>query len=150
MGNERGRTRGLRLRVVLRNHRDTEAQRRSIKRSFSRVSLPLCLCGYVAIALCLTGPLHAQRGGRGATTQAARQAAPFDLTGYWVSVINEDWKFRMVPPRKGVFETLPLNGEGRKVGESWDPARDEASGEQCRAYGAPNIMRLPGRLHITW
>jgi len=103
-----------------------------------------------AIVLCLILPLHAQRGGRGGAGQGGRQAAPFDLTGYWVSVINEDWKFRMVTPKKGVFETLPLNGEGRKVGESWDPARDEASGEQCRAYGAPSIMRLPGRLHITW
>jgi hypothetical protein len=103
------------------------------------------------IAFVIITPALAQRGGgRGGAPQAARQAAPFDLTGYWVSVINEDWKFRMVTPRKGIFETLPLNAEGRKVGESWDPARDEASGEQCRAYGAPNIMRLPGRLHVTW
>src|SRR5499426_3352758 len=90
------------------------------------------------IALCLVGPLHAQRGGRSGAPQTGRQAAPFDLTGYWVSVINEDWKFRMVTPRKGVFETLPLNAEGRRVGETWDPARDEAAGEQCRAYGAGN------------
>jgi hypothetical protein len=65
-------------------------------------------------------------------------------------VINEDWKFRMVTPAKGVFETLPLNAEGRRLGETWDAARDEAGGEQCRAYGAPNLMRLPGRLHVTW
>ena len=45
---------------------------------------------------------------------------------------------------------MPLNPEGRKVGESWDPARDEAAGEQCRAYGAGGIMRLPGRLRISW
>jgi hypothetical protein len=32
----------------------------------------------------------------------------------------------------------------------WDPARDEVAGEQCRSYGAANIMRVPGRLHITW
>jgi hypothetical protein len=73
-----------------------------------------------------------------------------DLTGYWVSVITEDWKFRMVTPKKGVYETLPLNPEGRKVGDSWDPAKDEAAGEQCRAYGAGNIMRMPTRLHVTW
>ena len=73
-----------------------------------------------------------------------------DLTGYWVSVVGEDWKLRMVPPPKGVYDTLPLNAEGRRVGDTWDPARDEAAGEPCRAYGAPNIMRLPGRLHITW
>jgi hypothetical protein len=32
----------------------------------------------------------------------------------------------------------------------WDPAKDEAAGEACRSYGAPTIMRVPGRLHITW
>ena len=32
----------------------------------------------------------------------------------------------------------------------WDPAKDEAAGEACRAYTAANVMRLPGRLHITW
>src|SRR5262244_2057478 len=108
----------------------------------------------VAAALVLlfifTNSAIAQRGGRGGAPQSGRQAAPFDLAGYWVSVIMEDWKFRMVTPKKGVFETLPLNAEGRKVGDTWDPAKDEAAGEQCRAYGAPDIMRLPGRLHITW
>ena len=92
-----------------------------------------------------------QRGGRGGgPPPSAQQNAAIDLTGYWVSVITEDWKFRMVTPRKGVYETLTLNAEGRRVGDSWDPAKDDASGEQCRAYGAANIMRLPGRLHITW
>ena len=32
----------------------------------------------------------------------------------------------------------------------WDPAADEAAGEQCRAFGAGGIMRLPGRLRISW
>ena len=56
----------------------------------------------------------------------------------------------MVTPKKGVYDSLPLNAEARKVADSWDPAKDEAAGEQCRAYGAANIMRVPGRLHITW
>src|SRR5947208_5035675 len=105
----------------------------------------------IVLVVCLAGSAFAQRGGgRGGPPQSGRQAAPFDLTGYWVSVINEDWKFRMVTPKKGVFETLPLNAEGRRVGGTWDPAKDEAAGEQCRAYGAAGVMRLPGRLHITW
>jgi hypothetical protein len=33
---------------------------------------------------------------------------------------------------------------------AWDPAADEKAGEQCRAFGAAGIMRLPGRLHVTW
>src|SRR2546423_5802399 len=56
----------------------------------------------------------------------------------------------MVTPKKGIYETLPLNAEGRRAGDTFDPAKDEAAGEQCKAYGAANIMRLPGRLHITW
>jgi hypothetical protein len=104
------------------------------------------VCSFLAVAK----PTLAQRGGRGGPPPSGHQSAPIDLTGYWVSVIMEDWKFRMVTPRKGIFETLPLNAEGRRVGETWDPAKDETAAEQCRAYGAANIMRLPGRLHITW
>jgi hypothetical protein len=106
------------------------------------------------IAVCLLAApvmIHAQRGGRaGGPPAPARDAAAIDLTGYWVSVVTEDWKYRMVTPNKGVYDALPLSGEGRKVADSWDPARDEAAGEQCRSYGAANIMRVPGRLHITW
>jgi hypothetical protein len=95
--------------------------------------------------------LEAQRGGRSTGSAASpRDSAAIDLIGYWVSVIAEDWKYRMVTPKKGVYDALALNAEGRRVGDTWDPARDEAAGEQCRAYGAANIMRLPGRLHITW
>ena len=112
--------------------------------------------GVVMVAVCVLASvvtLDAQRGGRGgapAAPPAAREAAALDLTGYWVSVVFEDWKLRMITPKKGVYDTLTLNGEGRRVGDTWDPARDEAAGEQYRAYGAPNIMRLPGRLHVTW
>jgi hypothetical protein len=102
--------------------------------------------------LASTIALDAQRGrgGGGAPAASPRQAAPFDLTGYWVSPIIEDWKYRMVVPNKGVFDGLPLNAQGREVGNKWDPAADEAAGEQCRGFGAGGIMRLPGRLHITW
>jgi hypothetical protein len=108
----------------------------------------------LTIGICILfsmATLEAQRGrGRGGPPQSPRQAAPIDLTGYWVSPIIEDWKYRMVTPNKGVFAGVPLNAEGRKVGMAWDPAADEKAGEQCRAYGAGGIMRLPGRLHITW
>lgn len=105
----------------------------------------------IALVVCATSITHAQRGGgRGGPPPAAREAAAIDLTGYWVSVVVEDWKWRMVTPKKGVYDSLPLNAEGRKIADTWDPAKDEAAGEQCRAYGAANVMRLPGRLHITW
>src|SRR5438093_2516230 len=82
--------------------------------------------------------MQAQRGGgRGAgPPAAARDTAAVDITGYWVSVVTEDWKYRMVTPKKGVYDTLPLNAEGRRIGDTWDPAKDESAGEQCRAYGA--------------
>lgn len=94
--------------------------------------------------------IHAQRGRGAAPATTAKASAPADLTGYWVSVVSEDWKFRMVTPPKGQYGNVPLSPEGRRVADSWDPAKDEAAGDQCKAYGAAGIMRLPGRLHITW
>jgi hypothetical protein len=87
---------------------------------------------------------------RKAEAKSPREAARVDLTGYWVSVISEDWRWRMVTPAKGDFAGIPFTPEARKVGEAWNPANDEASGDVCKAYGAAAIMRLPGRLHITW
>jgi hypothetical protein len=72
------------------------------------------------------------------------------MTGYWVSVVTEDWRFRMVTPPKGNYSGVPLNAAGRKLADTWDPAKDEADGNQCRSYGAAGLMRVPGRLHITW
>lgn len=79
-----------------------------------------------------------------------RAIAPIDLTGYWVAVVTEDWRWRMITPDKGDYAAVPLNSEGKRVADTWDPARDEASGDQCRSYGAAAIMRVPTRLHITW
>jgi hypothetical protein len=111
--------------------------------------MKVCIVITVALLLFSSSPgLHAQARGQAPAT--ARAAAPVDFTGYWVSVVTEDWRWRMVTPARGDFASIPLNAEGRKIGDAWDPAKDEAAGEQCRAYGAGGIMRLPGRLHITW
>ena len=100
----------------------------------------------------LAGVAHGQgangRGGQPPRTPKA--AALYDITGYWVSVVTEDWRFRMVTPPKGDFTGITLNPEGVKIANAWDPAKDEAAGEQCKSYGAVNLMRVPGRLHITW
>ena len=93
---------------------------------------------------------QAQGRGRGQPPATPKAAAPFDLTGYWAAVVTRDWRFRMVLPPKGDYAGVPLNAAARKVANAWDPARDETAGEQCRSYGAANIMRVPGRLHITW
>jgi hypothetical protein len=79
-----------------------------------------------------------------------RAGAVMDLTGNWVAVINEDWRWRMITPEKGDFSGIPLTIEGRRVADTWDPAKNEAAGLQCSAYGAPSLMRMPTRLHITW
>jgi hypothetical protein len=80
----------------------------------------------------------------------AKAVAPIELTGYWVSIVTEDWRFRMIAAPKGDFAGVPLNPEGMKVANAWDPAKDEAAGNQCKAYGAAGLMRIPTRLHITW
>jgi hypothetical protein len=85
-----------------------------------------------------------------APTPSPRAQAPVDLAGYWVSIVTEDWRWRMITPPKGDYASVPLTAEARKVADSWDPARDAAAGEACRAYGAPAIMRVPGRIRISW
>ena len=103
------------------------------------------------IALGLAARVDAQRGGGPpAPPRPPRAAAPIDLTGYWVSIVTQDWRWRMVTPAKGDYQGIPINAEARKVADAWDPATDEAAGEQCRSYGAPALMSVPGRVHITW
>jgi hypothetical protein len=109
----------------------------------------------VAIAAVLLLSLPAQglaqgRGGRGGPPPTAQAAAPADFTGTWVAVVSEDWRWRMITPPPGDFSNIPLNAEGQRVGETWDPAAVEAAGEACRAYAAPAIMREPTRLRISW
>jgi hypothetical protein len=105
-------------------------------------------------SLMMQSGLYAQgRGGRGggaATPQTAKAGAVFDPTGYWVSIITEDWRYRMVTPTQGDYQGVPMTPEARKVADTWDPAKEEASGDVCKSYGAPALLRVPGRLHITW
>ncbi len=93
-------------------------------------------------------------GGRGGGAPAApavpRAQAPIDLTGYWVSLVTEDWLYRMVTPAKGDTASVPVNNQGKQAAAAWDPAKDEAAGEQCKSYGAAAIVRVPGRMHIDW
>jgi hypothetical protein len=108
----------------------------------------------VACALpCLTVQAQRGRGQGGQPNQAPpapRAAAPFDITGYWVALVTDDWRYRMLTPPKGNVDYLPVTAEARRVAGTWDPDKDTADGQQCKGYGAGGIMRLPVRLHITW
>jgi hypothetical protein len=106
------------------------------------------VCGLIT----MVGDAYSQgRGaGRGGPLRSPKDAALYDITGYWASVVTEDWRFRMVTPPKGDYTGISLNAEGRKVADAWDPAKDDASAEQCKSYGAPAIMRVPGHIHIAW
>jgi hypothetical protein len=101
------------------------------------------------IACALAIPAAAQPA-PGANPAIYQRYAPVELTGVWVSVVTEDWSVRMIPPAKGDFASLPLNANGQKAANAWDPARDAAAGETCKAYGAPALLRIPGRLKIGW
>jgi len=79
-----------------------------------------------------------------------RTEGPLAIEGYWVSIVTEDWRYRMITPEKGDYPGVPLNAAGRAIANSWDPDKDQASGNACKSYGAPALMRIPTRLHITW
>src|SRR2546427_5751777 len=113
-----------------------------------------------------------QRGGRGEAPLTAKARGPIDLTGYWTAVITEDWHTRMLTAPRGDFGSgapgaievpgvgaigvganpalqgnIPYKPAAAQAALKWDPARDEAEGNACKAYGAPGIMRLPTHLH---
>ena len=105
----------------------------------------------LALLFAIPAGFYAQRGrGAAAASVSAKATAPIDLTGYWVSLVTEDWRWRMVTPAKGDYPSIPLNEAGKRAANDWDSSKDEAAGEQCKSYGAGNIIRQPGRLHITW
>lgn len=94
--------------------------------------------------------VHAQPASGTDEASTPRDSAPVSLDGYWVSVVTEDWRWRMIVPAKGDYASLPLTDEGRAVANTWDPDADNASGNQCRAYGPGGIMRMPMRVRISW
>ena len=116
-----------------------------MKHSVAR--LGVVVVGVVAAVAVVSAQRGGGRGGGAAQpAQSPQQSAPIDLTGYWVSIVNEDWRWRMVTPPKGDVASVPINAEGRKIAESWDSKLDGS----CLAYGAAGLMRMPTRLNITW
>ena len=131
---------------------------------------------FIVLSAWLTPAVHAQGArGQGRAPLTAKASAPIDLTGYWTAVLTEDWHVRMLTADKGDFGSgppgavaqivtgkigvganpakdgnIPYNLKGAEAALAWDPAKDEAAGNQCKAYGAPGVMRQPTHLHITW
>jgi hypothetical protein len=112
--------------------------------------IPSSIAVVIAIALPIAalaqGPPPGQ--GRGGPPPAARTAAPVDLTGYWVSLVTEDWIERMAPdsPPSGVGR----GGRGVFDGGPNAAQAPPAASDPCRAYAAAGSLRVPGRLNISW
>ena len=128
--------------------RAVREERKEVKKG-TKPRVLLLIAPVLATGILLGAPVEAQRGNQ-PPPPPPRAGAPIDLTGYWVSIVTADWRWRMVTPAKGDYQGVQLNAEGRKVADTWDPAKDEAAGEQCKSYGAPALMSVPGRIHITW
>jgi hypothetical protein len=83
-------------------------------------------------------------------TRSARERALFDMTGQWVAIVTEDWRWRMVTPPVGDTASLPLNERGRAATAQWSLERDRAEGDLCKAFGLPGLMRQPTRMRVRW
>lgn len=113
----------------------------------SKVRVGLLAAAVLALVVAPSRGFAQGRGGAPATPKAA---SPYDLTGYWVSVVTQNWRLRMVVPPKGDYMGIPMTPASKEIADVWDPAKDEAAGNQCKGYGAGIIMTNPERLHITW
>ena len=146
------------------------------RRTQRKHNLRVFVSPWFVVYVCLLTSGLVQAQGRGdQATPTARAIAPIDLIGYWTAVVTEDWHVRMLTPAKGDFGSgvtgtienpgvgfvgagpnpsdkgnIPYNVTAAKLAMAWDPARDEAEGNACKAYGAGGIMRQPTHLHITW
>ena len=78
--------------------------------------------------------------------KSPKQDAPIDLTGNWVAIVNEEWRWRMMTPPHGDYASVPLNPAGKAKADTWSTAQDGS----CKAFGVGGVMRMPTRLRISW
>jgi hypothetical protein len=123
----------------------------TIRHSIVPVRAVLSVAALVLLLIALNEVAGARAGqGTAGAPASAKNGSLIDMTGYWVSIVDEDWVWRMMTPAKGDYAAVPLTAQGERLADAWDPVKDQADGNECRAYGAANIMRIPERLHITW
>lgn len=115
-----------------------------------RLALSVLAAGFWLASSAFFSHATAQTPATSRPPTTPRSAAQFDMTGYWVSIISEDWAYRMLVASKGDVGSVPVNAVGLAMAAGWDAAKDIASGESCKAYGAAGIIRRPGRLKIVW
>jgi len=119
-------------------------------RLVSGVALAITLGMFTHVEAQGRGGGRGGRGGPGGAAATPKAAAPIDFTGQWVSVVTEDYRFRMVTPPRGDYSSVPLNAEGLRLADSWNLVADRTSGSQCKAFGAAALLRNPTRLRISW
>ncbi len=103
--------------------------------------------GFMVLAFSRLAAQQPPAGGQApAAPPTPRAAAPIDLTGNWVAIVNEDWRWRMLTPAKGDYASVPLNDAGRAEADKFTPAQDGS----CQAYGVGGLMRMPTRVRISW
>ena len=130
--------------VDIRTFRDVDCATMPRGTPDRRVVLFALIC--VAVTAALAGHRAFAQQTASSGPRSPRTAAPVDLTGNWVSVVTEEWLWRMTTPKKGDYTSIPLSDEGRRVADQWDPSTDGS----CKAYGAGGLMRIPSRLRISW
>lgn len=109
----------------------------------------------MSVALLMAGLIDSEAmAGQSPTAPAvsttAQSKAPFDLTGYWVSIITESWRFRMITPARGDYASIPITKAAFDAADQWTAEKDIASGDLCKSYGGAAMLNIPGRLHISW
>jgi hypothetical protein len=56
----------------------------------------------------------------------------------------------MVVPGPGDYDEIPLSLAGKELADTFNASTETAAGNACKAYGAPVLLWVPGRLHIHW
>lgn len=130
-------------------HEDRPHGSRRARRTLEVVGLAALFCVAAAVAQ----PPGGGAFGGGPAAPAARtprEIAPVDVTGYWVSLVTEDWIERMSPDSPPSGDGGAFGFAARGGGPAGAPAPASNPDDRCRVYGAGGSLRVPGRLHITW